>query len=62
MQVTIRWQPTSILSTDHSADAYNYKIAFNLIIAAILLVTISSIAVVVNQQVQAQKGLKCRIY
>jgi hypothetical protein len=31
------------------------KLAFNLIIAAILLVTISSIAVVVNQQVQAQE-------
>jgi hypothetical protein len=39
------------------------KLAFNLIIAAILLVTISSIAVVVNQQVQAQEDtFKVNVY
>jgi hypothetical protein len=59
MQVTIRWQPTSILFTDHSLQMHiTIKIAFNLIIAVIILVTICSIAVV-NQEVQAQKVLRC---
>jgi hypothetical protein len=63
MQVTIRWQPTSILFIDHSLQMHiTIKIAFNLIIAATLLVTINSIAVVNQQvQVQAQKGLRCCI-
>jgi hypothetical protein len=59
MQETIRWQPTSILFTDHSLQMHiTIKLAFNLIIAVIILVTICSIAVV-NQEVQAQKVLRC---
>ena len=59
-------QPAAILFTDNSLRMQTtIKLAFNLIIAAaILLVTISSIAVVVNQQeVQAQEDtFKVNVY
>lgn len=57
-------QPASILFNGYTLRMQTtIKLAFNLIIAAILLVIISSIAVVVNQQVQAQEDtFKVNVY